>query len=101
MILGGRLRSNVHRRGGFGRLRWTTYGHTEAVASGIAWGRFSPGRYNLVAYVAQATVKLRLYDPVDGVFTRLTYTEHYSRNPQFMFARLRGKTRTYHWTYRK
>jgi hypothetical protein len=99
LYFGGRLRSDVRRRGGFGKVRWLTYNQTEAIATGLAWSRFSPGKYNQKAYVVQGTVRVRLYDPVDGVFRRGRYTEHFSRNPQFVIKRWLGKIRSYALRY--
>ena len=60
-----------------GRLHWTQYGATSARGTGVIWGLYGPGPLNGdTQFEREGNVKLHAYRPLNGVFTRLTYSGH-------------------------
>jgi hypothetical protein len=60
-----------------GRLHWTQYSATSARATGVIWGLYGPGPLDAdTQFGSEGNVTLHADQPLNGVFTRLTYSGH-------------------------
>jgi len=60
-----------------GRLHWAQYGATSARATGVIWGLYGPGPFSAdTQFQREGNITLQAYRPLNGVFTRLTYSGH-------------------------
>ena len=55
-------------------MRWTSYTQTDAYATGVDWAKFGPGPLSIDRFKIDGQVKLHVYRPRAGVFTRLAYS---------------------------
>jgi len=63
--------------GDLGRIHWTQYGATSARGSGAIWGLYGPGPFSSdTRFENEGNVSLHAYRPVNGAFSRLTYSGH-------------------------
>jgi hypothetical protein len=70
----------------FGRLRWTQYTATDGRAWGVEWGKFGPGPLSADGFKNDGRVRVHVYRPRSGVFTRMTV--QYGRRSAMNFKAL-------------
>lgn len=77
-LLGGhtahKITGGPHHRANFGRLNWTSYTPTDGWATGVDWAKFGAGPMSADRYRIDGKVKVHVYRPVNGVFTRMAVT---------------------------
>jgi hypothetical protein len=76
-----------------GRMKWTNYNTTEADATGVEWGKFGPGATAVERYHVDASVKIHVYRPANGVFTRMIVVQTFYRDAGYIHGR-----HTYHFS---
>jgi hypothetical protein len=65
-----------------GRLKWTTYTHNSAVATGVDWGKFGPQATVSESFRMDGAITLRFSDPANGNFSRMMVVEHFFKDEQ-------------------
>jgi hypothetical protein len=75
-IVSGNTGAGVLNLARLGRLTWTSYSRTGGNAWGVVWVKFGPGSTAQQSLMIDGKISLHVYRPVNGLFTRMTVTEH-------------------------
>ncbi len=76
-----------------GRLKWTNYNRTEANATGVEWAKFGPGATAVERYHVDASLRIHVYRPINGIFTRMAVVQTFYRDATYVHGR-----HTYHFS---